>query len=601
MKNWTLFFLLLIAPFVGFSQNLWTGNVNSDWNEAGNWSLGTVPGPTTVVHIKSTVNKPYPVLSGNVEIDSLNMYTSGSGGALYLGPHELKAGVFFGAHSHIFSEGGTLRISMLRLCSGMNFYGNLTLRTDHGVLGSLDAGNTFHGDLTVYANPHITGPSCWPCGSLTFSNTFPDTFRGNCVFIKKNAGSLVFGVNPVHIVFEKKVTFIDSSSTGMNLGFTQRGGSVTFLDSVFFRVNNSWVRFQGNFDFQAPVTFRQTGGEIELTNWTDAANVAKPTYIRFRKDVLLDLSGGSLAFGSWPWNNVINRSVIDSGGTIRPVGQGFRGGSLSLHTITIHSPHTQILASTNSHTASIRTKVIFNNAEVHGSIQVKADDIDLIGTTFLGKAILEKGGYAAQPNSKGGNTFYKPVELINSGGYDWNLGVEYSNVYRDSVLISLSGTGHHQMDSNRGARFKVGKYGSLFEGPVRIITAATHSGDIELESNGNTEFRDMVDISGFKSGQLTFTNSQFRGVGLNRTLASAHPDMKLVLDDRCLFEGPVFIQVPRFGSDFTTFQKPAVIQKTGPGDDTSVGGNTFHGQVQFLNTAASGQLHLLSGDDKLIK
>lgn len=142
--------------------------------------------------------------------------------------------------------------------------------------------------------------------------------------------------------------------------------------------------------------------------------------------------------------------------------------------------------------------------------------------------------------------------------------------------------------------------GSRFEDPVRL-ESGLDSNHIHIGSFGQTEILDAVDISNFKSGDLIFYNSKFRGADLNRTLVSSHTKMRLLLKDDCLFEGPLSVQVPRFGSDFTTFLKPVTIQKTGIQDDYSLGGNTFHQRVRFLNAAGSGQLHLLSGEDKLVK
>lgn len=54
----------------------WTGAVNTDWTNTGNWKCGLVPGINSNVHISS--GKPnYPVLTLNVEIRSLTL-TSGA-------------------------------------------------------------------------------------------------------------------------------------------------------------------------------------------------------------------------------------------------------------------------------------------------------------------------------------------------------------------------------------------------------------------------------------------------------------------------------------------------------------------------------------------
>lgn len=617
MKRLLLLFLILVSSIFCQAQtiNTWVGNTSS-WSEPSNWSLGVVPGPSSSVYIPTVSGSHvYPVLTGNVKVGFFSMH--GGNGSIYIGSHELEVEKLWVTYSNIYSQGGTIRTPMISLCVGMNFYGNLTLYVDNGVIGAgnssvLYGPNTFHGDLTVYAKPHVpagmnTG-QCWPCGGLMFSNSVGDTFKGNFKLIKRSAVSqgnisyISFGVYPVNIVFEKKATFIDSSATGFSLGFTQEGGSVTFQDSTLFSLSSSYIVLRGNIEFQKPVTFRQTGGLIEEQNWSDQGNAPLSTLVTFRNDVLLDKSGGTLALGSWPGNNVLNRCVIDTGGTIKPIGPGFSGGTLSLTLTTIHSPATQILAATHPSTPATGTRIKLDNALINGSLHIKADDIDLIGTTFNGRAVINKDGYAAQPNSKGGNTFNKPVELINSAGYDWTLGFNYSNVYRDSVRIAMSGTGKRQiLGSPQGASFKVGKYGSLFEGPVSIETGSVDSGAIHIESNGNTEFLSSVDISNFRSGELTFFNSKFRGRDLGRTMVSPHLRMRLLLKDNCLFEGPVSFQVPHFGSNYTTFMKPVVIWKTENGDDGSIGGNTFHQRVQFKNTASSGKVHLLSGEDKLIE
>lgn len=616
-KNIFLLFTILIPSFFCQAQtNTWVGNTTS-WNESSNWSLGVVPGPSSSVYIPTVYgNKKYPVLEGNVQVGFFSMH--GGNGSIYIGNHELEVQTLWVTYSRIYSEGGTIKTPMVRLCVGMNFYGNLTLYADNGVIGAGNSSvgygpNTFHGDLTVYAKPHVpagqnTG-QCWPCGGLMFSYSSGDTFKGNFKLIKRSAVSegntsyIAFGVYPVNIVFEKTATFVDSSAAGLSLGFTQYGGTVIFKDSTLFSLNSSYVALRGNIEFQRPVTFRQTGGSIELASWGDHDNYDAPqsTFVRFQKELLIDKSGGSLKLGSWN-GSAVNSSVIDQGGGIRPFGGGFTGGTVELNNTTINALNVEIPAATHPTVANTGTAVYLNNAKVNGSINIKADEIRSVNSIFNGRTLLQKDGYSSSPNSAGGNTFNKPVELINSAGYDWNLGSQYPDTFKDSLLISLSGTGQHQMaGSNRGAFFKVGMVsGNRFEGPVRIESGATHSGDVLIGNFGSAEFQGAVEISNFRSGNLTFYNSKFRGPNLSRTMTSTAPGVRLLLKDGCHFEGPVSFQVPHFGSDNTTFMKPVLVWKTESGDDSSIGGNTFHQQVQFKNSGANGQIRLLSGEDKVI-
>ncbi len=618
MKMKTLGFCLCLfvsASLCRAQSNIWTGGANtSNWDTPGNWSLGTVPGPTSSVSIKYLSGKFYPVLTRNVEIGYLDMYNKGAGGSLYLGGYELKTGTVWVAFSNIYSTGGTIRTSMVRLCGGMNFYGNLTLYTDNGVIGGFGGPNTFHGDLTVYANPHVpagqTTGQCWPCGGLMFSYLYGDTFKGNFKLTDRSAVSaggvsyIGFGVFPMNIIFEKKAAFIDSSANGLSMGFAQYGGNVTFMDSVLFSVNSSYVALRGNVEFQKPVTFRQTGGNIEVTHWSNRSNndAATPSLATFRQDLLIDKTGGSLRLGSGS-GGVANGSVIDPGGSIRPTGGGFSGGKLAITNTVINSPNQEILATTHPASATQQTEIYLRNATVNGALRIKADDVGSANSTFHGRTVLEKGGSADWSSSEGGNTFYKPVEIVNSGGHDWNFGSEYPDLYKDSVRIAMSGTGQLQHpDDPRRAAFRVAlASGNRFEGPVRIETGAALSGDVELGTFGGAEFMSTVSIDDFKSGALTFYNGKFRGANLTRNLTANSPGVELLLKDSCLFEGQATIKVPHFSSDFTEFMKPVLIWKTEDGDDESIGGNTYRQRVQFKNSASTGSISLLSGEDKLIE
>ena len=55
----------------------WTGAVNTDWFNTGNWACGVLPGPTTDVIISSGLVN-YPVINGNATIKSLTLKTGAS-------------------------------------------------------------------------------------------------------------------------------------------------------------------------------------------------------------------------------------------------------------------------------------------------------------------------------------------------------------------------------------------------------------------------------------------------------------------------------------------------------------------------------------------
>ncbi len=82
MKN-TLYFLMFIALFsittAAYGQVLnWTGNVNTDWNNPGNWSPMMPPSPGSLINIADNPNNNYPVIMSNVTIWSIGVFGGAS-------------------------------------------------------------------------------------------------------------------------------------------------------------------------------------------------------------------------------------------------------------------------------------------------------------------------------------------------------------------------------------------------------------------------------------------------------------------------------------------------------------------------------------------
>jgi hypothetical protein len=63
------------SPLSG--EVFWTGAVNTDWFNTGNWACGVLPGPTTDVSISNGLVN-YPVINGNTTIKSLTLKTRAS-------------------------------------------------------------------------------------------------------------------------------------------------------------------------------------------------------------------------------------------------------------------------------------------------------------------------------------------------------------------------------------------------------------------------------------------------------------------------------------------------------------------------------------------
>lgn len=514
----------------------------------------------------------------------------------------------------IITNNGKLKVTGINPLYSSYISGPIVIEVEYGRL----FGITYDGDVTMHITSKTNDFSWWPRNSGVYiSYSANDVFKGKVKFIVDGVGDLNIGTYATTTTFEKKVDFILSNPgpKQTRVYFSQRGGTSIFKDSVnIFLTPRTEFRPKSFVNFEGVVSINNNAGIFEVMQYGDFTynpfGDAKSSLIHFRKDIVINQTGGIINFGNNYTSNYYgflsassSGSVIDTLSTVVLNGVGLTKGNINFINTTVNSPNTELMAVSHPSMPNSGTGISLVNSIIHGSIHIKADDIKADRTIFNGRTILNKDGYSEQPDSPGGNTFNKPVEFINSAGYDWNLGVNYPNLYKDSVRISLSGTGQHLIaGSNRGAFFKVGMVnGNRFEGPVRIETGTVHSGDIHIGSYGSTEFLDGVDISNFKSGGwLTFFNSNFRGADLGRTMNNSSPSMRLLFKNNCLFEGPVSIKVPRFGSDYTTFMKPVVIWKTDEVNDDSIGGNVFHQRVQFKNTSANGKIFLLSGEDKLI-
>ncbi len=54
-------------------NNVWTGAINPDWNNSGNWSANTIPTSTDNVLIPNVTNHPHPMISVKAEINNLTI------------------------------------------------------------------------------------------------------------------------------------------------------------------------------------------------------------------------------------------------------------------------------------------------------------------------------------------------------------------------------------------------------------------------------------------------------------------------------------------------------------------------------------------------
>lgn len=151
-------------------QQVWTGNVSTSWNVAGNWSCGTVPNLTSNIQIPNVVNKP--ILSGgaigtvnNIVIDNSSSLTV-TGNTLQIAGTITNNGTFTATAGTIEMKG----TSAQTLGSGV-FASNTIL----GFTVNNPAGVTLSGPLNVTGVVNALSGNLSSGGNLTLISTATQT------------------------------------------------------------------------------------------------------------------------------------------------------------------------------------------------------------------------------------------------------------------------------------------------------------------------------------------------------------------------------------------------------------------------------------------
>lgn len=169
---------------ITISGQTWTGLVNSDWNEPGNWSCGFVPYPTTHIIIPNVANKP--VLSGGIT-GTANNITIDNGSSLEIddGTVQVKGsiinnGIFTAFNGSIEMNGNASQIIGPDVFNA-NTIKNLIINNPSGV--SLQGPLNISGCLKVTtgnlnSNGNLTLLST-PTGTALVDGTGNGTISGN--------------------------------------------------------------------------------------------------------------------------------------------------------------------------------------------------------------------------------------------------------------------------------------------------------------------------------------------------------------------------------------------------------------------------------------
>ncbi|MCU0395979.1 MAG: hypothetical protein MUF29_08715 [Chitinophagaceae bacterium] len=305
MKRLFLAATLCAAAAFSVQAQTWTGNVNNDWNNAGNWiNPGSVPGPSSNVIIPDKVGSGrWPVMSGNVIVNTLSTYFGShldvNGFALTLNTVDANNNLqglivnnSLPANDIVITiAGGNGGYSTTFLRNTFN--GNLVLNL-HGYFYEGNAGapdnssaSTYNGNTTINMNA---------AAAMGISNTNYSTFNGNLT-VNRNA----------------RVTLDMFGAGGIvngNFIFNDTGGGNTILGNQFYRniqisgTVNITANYPEHNDFSLHRFVNQTtGGSINIKH-AGVINITRDT-LKVNSLVLSDFSGNFVYF----INNLIEGDV----------------------------------------------------------------------------------------------------------------------------------------------------------------------------------------------------------------------------------------------------------------------------------------------------
>jgi surface protein len=259
MKRTLLLISLYLLSCNVFSQSTWTGAIDSDWNNAGNWTSG-VPTTTSDVIISDKPNDPEIITSGAV------------------------------AKSIVLTTGGKLTINMNGTLS-INGATNHGIRIDSSSSMLINNGLIDIGQTTAVGR---IGIRCWygqminnPSGTIHIHKVSVSTaLIANYNGVVTNSGNLILGglsnnTNATHGIYNDSGLITNNSSGSIYInryslrGISNNGQDLfpcTFNNYGTIEIGTNAVSSSNNGIYQFKSTFRNlSGGTIRINRVSSAA------------------------------------------------------------------------------------------------------------------------------------------------------------------------------------------------------------------------------------------------------------------------------------------------------------------------------------------
>ena len=261
-----LFFLGANSAFA--AVNTWSGAVNSNWSNTGNWSLAHVPTTADVATFDNTCTNCNVTVDTGVMVSGFNILSTYTG-IISFGSQTISVFSFFNAVGNNAVNPGTSTFTFLNGGNGniggtTTFY-NLTFPSYSGYAYTIASGGDLivNNTLSLYA-VHISGPGfieakgdvvsgCWNqnygavaiyingTGNQNLSGSMPGN---SSLAINKPSGTLFFlgsiTLGMGNLIYTKGT--IDIGTSSITIGGGTIFGNITFYDVYFTYVTGMYSR-----------------------------------------------------------------------------------------------------------------------------------------------------------------------------------------------------------------------------------------------------------------------------------------------------------------------------------------------------------------------
>lgn len=588
MKNWIILLLIFHSSWA-MAQKYWVGTVDSNWNNAANWSP-SAPNPNEDVVIYP--GNHTPILPTNVNLGNLHLDW---GSSINLNGKTATVWMLTSTGATIFSNGGKIDAVRTGAYQNNTFKGAFTLKINrdgtNNYLGAQLGANTYEGDFTLECH---TGD--WTTYGI--SNQYGDTFWGTTVIKNIGSGWLMVATNPSSTAtFKNNVTLYNAHSYEGKIQVGAYGGKIQCEKPMFIKDETvSW----GSYVTIAEGTFHD---DVSIDAKVGIIGIGYQNITAFKKQInITNRNGCVVEFGSSTGQVVFEKNVSFSTALTTPMTRGqlkFQKCTFEGDASTANNPI--LLQVDNIPGSSTPTTYIILGDQItfNRPAKIRADYIYYKNCYFGYDVEMERTGSSNQLSGgyaggfcHGGSTFMKKAAFINTYGDNWILQGQEKDIFKDDVTF-------FQQSHPWGVLRLSYADNTVYEGNVTVTIPTGASNGVSWgESGGTTQLVSgkTLTVNSLGNGWISIAN--FNQIGSSTRHALNVLGSSLYINNSS-FSAPLIAECSRLFVANSTFNQPS-FTKVGNGIDVSNGGNTFKRKVFIKNASSTGQIQFAEQNNTIV-